>query len=107
MSEEEIRQVKRMDLQEFMEFGFLHEVNRLCLHPMGLALEIIFDKDPETGVLKNHKLGGIWDYRDDPEGLIFQKLDPEKMERVREHCRKKTASREEHLGYIIQTKDAE
>jgi hypothetical protein len=58
--------VKRIDIKEFREKGYLQEANRLFFHPLGLALEVIIDK--ETG---EEKLGGIWDYREDPEGILF------------------------------------
>jgi hypothetical protein len=58
--------VKRMDIKEFREKGYLQEANRLFFHPLGLALEVIINE--ETG---EEKLGGIWDFRDDPEGLYF------------------------------------
>lgn len=58
--------IKRMNIKEFREKGFLHEVNRQVLHPVGLAMEIIIDD--ETG---EETLGGIWDYREDPEGMFY------------------------------------
>ena len=62
--------IKRMDIKEFREFGYLQEVNRRFLHPLGLALEVKIND--ETG---KETLGGIWDYRDDPEGMVFGPLD--------------------------------
>jgi len=57
--------IKKIDIKEFREKGYLQELNRNFLHPLGLALEIIInDSGEET-------LGGIWDYRDDPEGMIY------------------------------------
>jgi len=58
--------VKRIDIKEFREKGFLQEANRHFFHPLGLALEIIIEDDG------SEKLGGIWDYRDDPEGMFFE-----------------------------------
>ena len=58
--------IKKMDLQEFFEKGYLQEVNRQFLHPLGLALEMSFD-DTNGSV----NISGVWDYRDDPEGVIF------------------------------------
>lgn len=107
--------VKRIDIGEFQEIGFLQEANRLFFHPHGLALEIVSvtdnDKALSTLELKPAEmdllrllvansagtgempeelagisaaineartlkvgdkwLGGIWDYRDDPEGIVF------------------------------------
>jgi hypothetical protein len=57
--------MKYMDIKEFRDLGLLQEINRLFLHPMGLALEVRIGAD---GV---ERLGGIWDYRDDPEGILF------------------------------------
>lgn len=58
--------IERMDINEFREFGYLQEANRLFFHPLGLALEILIsDKDGKES------LGGIWDYRQDPEGIVF------------------------------------
>jgi hypothetical protein len=59
-------EIKRIDMKEFREKGFLQEVNRKFFHPLGLALEVIID---EEGTVK---LGGIWDYREDPEGLLYE-----------------------------------
>jgi hypothetical protein len=57
--------IKRIDIAEFRRLGLLQEVNRLFFHPRGLALEVVAtDGEPE-------RLGGIWDYRDDPEGMGF------------------------------------
>lgn len=102
-------QPKRIDISEFRELGFLQEANRLFFHPLGLALETVQDEcgvcrggrsinDPveeEMGAKIPDKipcpecggsgtverLGGIWDYRDDPEGMTFGEgygLDPDK-----------------------------
>ena len=57
--------IKRMDITEFRELGFLQEVNRRFLHPLGLALEVVLEPDG------TEHLGGVWDYRDDPEWMIF------------------------------------
>lgn len=57
--------VKRMSIKEFRESGLLQEINRLFLHPLGLALEIIIEEDG------TEKLGGIWDYREHPEGILY------------------------------------
>jgi len=66
--------IKRIDIDEFQEKGYLQEANRLFFHPLGLALEVIVDE--EDGSMK---LGGIWDYRNDPEGIVFDDFDPVKQ----------------------------
>jgi hypothetical protein len=61
--------IKYMDIKEFREKGFLQEVNRLVLHPCGLAMEVmVHDDGTET-------LGGVWDYRGDPEGMCYANMD--------------------------------
>ncbi len=66
-------EVRRIDIKEFRESGYLQEANRLFFHPLGLALEVSVAEDgTET-------LGGVWDYRDDPEGIYFaERVDEEK-----------------------------
>ncbi len=57
--------IKRMSVAEFRNLGLLMEVNRLFLHPRGLALEIVVEDGAEV------RFGAVWDYRDDPEGIAF------------------------------------
>ena len=83
--------VKRMDIQEFREEGFLQEVNRKFFHPLGLALEIIIEEDGSS------RLGGIWDYRDDPEGMFFvgNVIDQAKIDNVEKLRKSKISFRVE------------
>ena len=95
-------EIKRIDIKEFRAKGFLQEANRLFFHPLGLALEVVIDK--ETG---EEHLGGVWDYRDSPEGVLFHDsmLTEEfkaKAERIAKLFEKKQKSREEVLGFFIQ-----
>lgn len=53
-----------MDIKLFRELGFLQEINRLFLHPLGLALVTQEDNGVES-------LAGVWDYRNDPEGIFY------------------------------------
>lgn len=80
--------IKRMSIKEFREVGFLQEVNRLFFHPLGLALEVIVEGDTE-------RLGGIWDYREDPEGVLFAQgmIDRAKIERVEAERQRHEAAR--------------
>ena len=57
--------IKRIDIKEFRELGYLQELNRTFLHPLGLALEVVIDGYGEE------ILGGIWDSRDDKEGIYY------------------------------------
>lgn len=80
--------VERMDIREFREAGFLQEVNRLFLHPHGLALEVVVEDDG------SERLGGVWDYRDDPEGIVFgEAVDEDKVVRVADERRRHYAAR--------------
>ncbi len=91
--------IKRMNIKEFREKGYLQEVNRRFFHPLGLALEVIIDKNG------NEKLGGIWDYRNDPEGIIFGDIKPEfkiKAENIEKEFEAKRKYREKSLGFFIQ-----
>lgn len=89
--------IKYLDAREFREGGYLQEVNRLVLHPIGLALEVVREEDG------TERLGGVWDYRDDPEGVYFgDGVDAEKAEKVRAELLAKTARRLKTLGYIVQ-----
>lgn len=96
-------QVKRMSPKEFQELGFLQELNRCFLHPLGLALEILVSDDGEDAVF-----GDVWDYRDDPEGILFSEKTlaapeaKEKSERVRFLQESKTTERKVRLGWVVQ-----
>lgn len=83
--------IKYMSIKEFREKGYLQELNRRFLHPLGLALEVIVDD--KTG---EERLGGIWDYRDDPEGIYYDFKNSSK-DRVREANRKYTYIQREIL----------
>jgi len=94
--------MKRVGINEFVEAGYLQELNRRLLHPLGMALEVVCD--PSGKALR---FGGIWDYRDDPEGLIFPEKDMgekflEKFSNVRGDWNKRGLVRRDRLGYMIQ-----
>ena len=95
--------IKRMGAKEFRELGYLQELNRCFLHPLGLALEVMIDE--ETG---DEVFGKVWDYRDDPEGIVFNDefthLNDKRAiaQRIAFERNKKSATRKELLGYTIQ-----
>ena len=93
-----MNEVKRLSIKEFWEGGYLQELNRQFLHPLGLALEVIIDTEQYGDI----QLGGIWDYRDDPEGLIFAKIDLSLTEKVLLEFEEKSKYRLEKLGFVIQ-----
>lgn len=96
-------EIKLMDISEFRDAGYLQEVNRKFLHPLGLALSI--EVDDEDGSCRLHS---VWDYRDDPEGMMYDpaKLNSpdgrEKADRIRDERSEKAVIRAKNLGFIIQ-----
>ena len=89
MCDKETKKINYLDIEEFVEKGYLQEVNRLFFHPLCLALEIIADvgKPGEVTIhgKGKYRLSGIWDYRTDEEGLIFdlKPSDKERLDRFR------------------------
>lgn len=101
----EINDIKRMDIKEFREKGYLQEVNRKFLHPLGLALEVKIDDHGQE------KLGGIWDYREDKEGIYYdiENSDSDRKERfqkkeefIRKEFKERLSNRESKLGFGIE-----
>jgi len=90
---------EKLNINEFVEFGYLQEVNRLFFHPLGLALFVIID---DNG---NSELGGIYDCREELGGIRFVNVDPEKTVRVMEEFQKMSEQRQVALGYTIQPFD--
>jgi hypothetical protein len=102
-----MEELKRIEnpAEFLMTTGLLFEINRRVLHPLGLALEISLDD--ETG---ESRIGGIWDYREDPEGITFEKKTFEhglkKWEQYRDTgADRKIAERKALLGYVVQGED--
>lgn len=99
--------VKTITAREFMDRGYLQEVNRQFLHPLGLALSIsIDDSDPEDA----GEFVGVWDYREDPEGMEFggpdnYGLDARKALNVEEDRLAHEAARKRLWGQVIQPLD--
>jgi hypothetical protein len=79
---------------ELRESGLLHEINRLLLHPVGLALYV----DPAQDTI------GVYDDRQDPEGWYYHEdtLSPEKATAVAELIEQRGPARFEALGYVVQ-----
>ncbi len=90
--------IKRMDITEFRKGGYLQEVNRQFLHPLGMALEIVVEDD------RTEHFGDIWDYRDVPEGIRYGPglIDPVKAAKIFNEFEKMAQTRRRFLGYVIQ-----
>lgn len=92
---------KTIDLREFIDAGYLHEVNRQFFHPLGLALAVYVDDDGSV------RLESVWDSRDDPAGFSYadEALDPVKAAKIVEEQRKRHEERRRLLGWVVQPVD--
>lgn len=132
--------IKYMDIDDFRKDGYLHELNRRFLHPLGLALEVRDQPPGETmedtlrkqlvdapglelsqsdmrkvieavtGWAKDNHMdfgwvSGVWDYREDPEGMIFGEIDYEKISKVREMWNVREPRRRAILGFMVQDRE--
>lgn len=99
-------EIKKMSIKEFREKGYLQEINRKFLHIHGLALEVRLDE-----VTGDEELSGIWDYRDDPEGIYYdiKESDDERKNRFKrnkefidEDFHNRSINRKNLLGFDIE-----
>lgn len=134
-----VSDIKYMDIAAFRGQGYLQEVNRRFLHPLGLALEVTVVDDggwePDSRLVKagveylatekgwpraeaeynlivalnalyppgTAFISGVWDYRDDPEGVYFGDVpDVDKFVRVARELAQRAKAREARLGYVVQ-----
>jgi len=84
-----------------LDSGLLFEINRHILHPLGFALAVSVD---DNG---NHKFDGLWDNRDDVEGMIFsEEVLVEGTKKYTEYMKqegyKKFGERYKKLGFLRQ-----
>ena len=95
-----------INLQEFMEGGYLQELNREFLHPLGLAMSVIIEED-DDGNIENVEFGGIVDHRDDSEGMLFAEdmIERDKTDKVSGEFAEKAENRMDKYGFIIQSPD--
>jgi len=92
-------EIHYMSVAEFRREGYLQELNRLFLHPLGLALETVI----EEGAGNRERFGGVWDYRNDPEGIRFGDKDLAPLAaHVREIWDAREPDRVAALGYMVQ-----
>ena len=89
---------KEISLDEFHKKGYLQEINRQFLHPLGLSLAFKFGAD---GTRKFH---AIYDHRDSNELLVFQNelLDTKKKAFVEREQEARGQNRISNLGFIQQ-----
>jgi hypothetical protein len=91
-------ELKKLTAKEFRAQGYLQELNRRFLHPLGLALEVTLHEDG------NETFGEVWDCRDDPEGLIYGPgvINPKKAKFVYDETAARFPERVKRLGFDIQ-----
>lgn len=93
-------EMRKMSLSEFVRFGYLQELNRQFLHPLGLAISVE-DYGDEIA------FAGVVDYRDKEEGVLFHEsvMDGDffdKKKRVGKELSKRMEYRAKKLGFCIQ-----
>lgn len=92
-----------MDLNEFVDDGYLQEANRLFFHPLGLALAVTCGEDDRV-----IGLGPVFDSRKDPEGFVFaaeclaKKSTGRKAKRIRDEFEERAEDRIELIETVIQ-----
>jgi len=94
-------EIKYLPIRELMSLGILQEVNRQFFHPLGLALEVTISDDEE---ITEPYISGVWDYRDDPEGITYGEniIDRKKIERVYELYLAHAEERVKKFGWVVQ-----
>ena len=94
------KQPAELSMEKFIEYGFLQEINRLFLHPSGLSLQVVKDKDDDH----------VWnvqiiDKRDQPEDLRLTGANSTLIKKallVNQIRSNSVQRRVEHLGYDVQ-----
>lgn len=89
-----------MSVAEFRELGYLQEVNRRLLHPLGMALVATTFEGFEV-------IRGVRDDRADPEGIIYAagtipELERDRAHRVTTEWVERSSARLAALGYVVQ-----
>lgn len=98
-----------MSIEEFRESGYLQEVNRRFLHPLGLALSVLADTDEKDNMIMT--LHEILDHRDDPCGIYYDLTNSDEerrnrfkknMEFIDEQWEIRGKLRRKELGYVVE-----
>jgi hypothetical protein len=85
-------------MDQFHKQGYLQELNRQFLHPLGLSLALKIDGEGKR------KLYAIWDHRDSKDHVLFKPglLDPKKKAFVENEQEERGQIRISNLGFIMQ-----
>ena len=122
MANNEVKISKIPTAKFLFESGLLFEINRSILHPFGLALEVRIEDVPlestdplgldvdDSSKEQVITLGDLWDYRDDPEGMLFaEESFQEGLVKFNNFMqafgKAKLEQRKELLGFIKQTSE--
>lgn len=92
--------IEFMSAAEFRRAGYLQEVNRRLLHPLGLALSV---EITARGLVT---FAGVRDARDDPAGFYFgdaDAADAALARRIDSELRHRYDARMAALGYFVET----
>ncbi len=91
--------MKHLSIKAFRDRGYLQELNRRFLHPLGLALEIQVRDDLEDDTATTMR---IQDAQDDPEGFIFEDPDQAKTDAIDAEWNERAEVRQKALGFVLQ-----
>ena len=88
------------NLQELRDLGVIQEVNRLLLHPMGLALGVFYEAGEEPSLV-------MFDSREDAKGIRYEDdvLEPEKAQTFARLLKAGVENRLPTFGYGVQPVD--
>ena len=91
---------KFVDIKEIQDLGILQELNRLLLHPRGMALALHIDE--HTGVVTG--VAGLLDNRDKKGGMVYGPglLDLKKKKAFDALAEKNADVRKNELGAVVQ-----
>jgi hypothetical protein len=89
---------KQLTIEDFQNLGYLQELNRTFLHPLGLSLGISIDDKGEK------QLYAIFDHRDEKSGPVFKagQLSQEKVDFVEAQRKERNQVRLNQYGFDIQ-----
>lgn len=97
---------RRISVEEFRAKGYLQELNRRFLHPLGLALEVSINETDGS-----ERFSGVWDCRDDEEGIFFDIANSSEYRRalflthasfIDDELESRSKARKEKLGYVVE-----
>jgi hypothetical protein len=89
----------KLSVTAFRDLGYVQELNRQFLHPLGLSMETTVD--PVTG----DDLLEIADWREHPEQAVLEHIDRFKTMLIRDEIRQRYAPRTRALGHWVQPAD--